>query len=225
MGRGLLPSGSIGSLLGPLTASRVAAATGPIDDLALALEFDMERIFRFVSEQIRYEPYAGVLRGAEGTLMARAGNSADQAVLLAALLRASGIGSRFAQGTIDGEIGAAVLASAVSDAGEVGQRLIDAITGGGLGGRPFTPPETDARELERLTDADEKIQAVVGWAEAQLWDMYSMLESSLAQAGIQIHNAFAELPALERDDSRVGPGSSRPNVAGPGSFPARGRGR
>ena len=122
---------------GPLSASRVAAATGPIDDLALALEFDMERIFRFVSEQIRYEPYAGVLRGAEGTLMARAGNSADQAVLLAALLRASGIGSRFAQGAIDGEIGAAVLASAVSDAGEVGQRLIDAITGGGLGGRPL----------------------------------------------------------------------------------------
>jgi hypothetical protein len=198
-GVGLLASGSIGSLLGSLSASRVAAATGPIDDLALALEFDMERIFRFVSEQIRYEPYAGVLRGAEGTLMARAGNAADQAVLLSALLNASGIGSRFAQGTIDGEIGAAVLASAVSDAGELGQRLIDAITGGGLGGRPFTPPETDAQELERLTGADEKIPAVVGWAEAQLWDMYSMLESSLAQAGIPIHNAFAELPALERD--------------------------
>ena len=146
-GAGLLASGSIGSLLGPLTATRVAAATGPIDDLALALEFDTERIFRFVSDQIRYEPYAGVLRGAEGTLMARAGNSADQAVLLAALLKASGIECRLVQGPLDAATGDALIPSAVTRPRDARERqLFEALRGSGEGGRPLTRPETRMRQ-------------------------------------------------------------------------------
>src|SRR5262245_43116669 len=73
----------------------------PIADLAASLAYDVERIHRFMAEEIRYEPYVGVLRGAAGTLAAGAGNSADQATLLAALLSASGLRTRFATGELD----------------------------------------------------------------------------------------------------------------------------
>ncbi|MDD3446388.1 MAG: hypothetical protein PHS60_13310, partial [Zavarzinia sp.] len=89
------------------------AATGKIRAAAMAEAFDAiataidRRIFEadtlapdftdrpeaaiaFVGNEIRYEPYAGLLRGADGTLSAGAGNDLDQAVLLARLLRSAG---------------------------------------------------------------------------------------------------------------------------------------
>ena len=66
----------------PLAA---AAPDDAVAELAFELEFDQERIFRFVADEIRYEPYIGILRGATGTLETGAGNSVDKALLLAAL--------------------------------------------------------------------------------------------------------------------------------------------
>ncbi len=65
------------------------------------LEFDHENIIRFVREGIAFEQYPGLLRGPQGTLMSQAGNSLDQAVLLAKLLRDAGFEARVAQGTLD----------------------------------------------------------------------------------------------------------------------------
>jgi len=48
----------------------------------------------FVREHIGYEPYAGVVRGARGTLAAGAGGDWDRAVLLASLLAQAGYESR-----------------------------------------------------------------------------------------------------------------------------------
>ncbi|MCA9981034.1 MAG: transglutaminase domain-containing protein, partial [Anaerolineales bacterium] len=45
--------------------------------------------------------YEGSLRGTRGTLWSEAGNSTDQASLLIALLRASGVPARYASGTLD----------------------------------------------------------------------------------------------------------------------------
>ena len=53
----------------------------------------------FVS--LGYESYHGSLRGARGTLWSEAGNATDQASLLIALLRASGIPASYRQGTLD----------------------------------------------------------------------------------------------------------------------------
>lgn len=60
-------------------------------------------IVSFVRTEIAYEPYAGALRGAEGCLRSRAGNSWDQALLLSELLRRRGLETRLARAALDEE--------------------------------------------------------------------------------------------------------------------------
>jgi hypothetical protein len=63
------------------------------------------------TDEIAYEAYDGILRGAQGTLSARAGNSADQAVLLGALLDATQATHRFATGPLDPAIAGTLMTS------------------------------------------------------------------------------------------------------------------
>lgn len=84
--------------------SRIDTSQFDVAAKAKALDYDRDRIFAFVRDEVRYEPYFGVLRGAKGTMMGLAGNAADQSVLLAELLMASGIDRsdiQFATGTLD----------------------------------------------------------------------------------------------------------------------------
>ena len=83
---------------GPLTPSfdidlatdLPAASTDMIAELARALDNNITLCYIFVRNNIRYTPYAGIVRGPVRTLIDREGNSADQAFLLLSLLRASG---------------------------------------------------------------------------------------------------------------------------------------
>lgn len=69
--------------------------------MANQLGDDPNTLFAFVRDGIHYEPYRGILRGANGTLMNRAGNAADKSLLLAALLRTHGHSVRIARGELD----------------------------------------------------------------------------------------------------------------------------
>lgn len=65
------------------------------------LDFEAAKIIQFVTQDIYFEQYPGLLRGAQGTLMSRAGNSLDQAVLLATLLNDSAYESRIVRGELN----------------------------------------------------------------------------------------------------------------------------
>lgn len=62
-------------------------------------------------EAVACQPYAGVLRGPEGTLAARAGNALDQALLLARLLVDAGYGAEVALTTLPEDAARDVLAT------------------------------------------------------------------------------------------------------------------
>lgn len=85
-------------------AADIAVKT-PVDRYELqsraqSLPAGVEAAFGFVRDHVRYEAYRGVLRGAEVTYTARAGNAYDRSLLLAELLGAKGISTRFALGTL-----------------------------------------------------------------------------------------------------------------------------
>jgi len=61
---------------------------------------DPQTAYLWVRNQVEYEPYHGVKRGAEGAAWEKAGNDFDQAALLAALLRSQGVPSRFVYGVV-----------------------------------------------------------------------------------------------------------------------------
>lgn len=74
-----------------------------IDSLVESLDFDYENAFYFVRDEIRLHPYDGVLRGRQGVLAVRAGNSLERAILLANLIEDMGSDARLAFGSISAE--------------------------------------------------------------------------------------------------------------------------
>lgn len=68
---------------------------------AKSLQYDYVKIFEFVQNEIDVEWYSGGMKGAEATLIQKSGNDIDQASLLLALLRASGVAGRYVHGTIE----------------------------------------------------------------------------------------------------------------------------
>jgi hypothetical protein len=83
--------------------SKIDRSLFEIDALADRLGSDPAAMFHFVRDEIRYEPYTGVLRGALGTLLCRAGNSLDRSLLLAALLGKAGFKTQIASGQLNAQ--------------------------------------------------------------------------------------------------------------------------
>jgi transglutaminase-like putative cysteine protease len=91
-------SGSIDAA--DLAENMEVTLTPEIRSLAEKLGYSPARIFEYVHNEIRFEPYYGSLKGAVGALYSKAGGPTDQASLLIALLRASNIPARYVRGTI-----------------------------------------------------------------------------------------------------------------------------
>ncbi len=74
--------------------------TAELQALAAELDHSPLKIFNFVRGNIAFDPYVGSRRGAVETLRLQAGNDMDQASLLIALLRISGVPARYASGQV-----------------------------------------------------------------------------------------------------------------------------
>jgi large repetitive protein len=169
-----------------------------IDDTAFDLNIDPETIFRFVADEVRYEPYAGVLRGAKGTLWGRAGNSADKAMLLAALLKSALVEVRFAVGTLDDATAAKVLAASAIDAAtaKAHAEKVMAITSpstSDVDASSLTPEQQAA--IDKFPQSREEILTKAKELRAE---GVATITSALADAGITIAAPSADLPDLER---------------------------
>ena len=82
------------------TRADLNRATFEPSALVDSLDFDADAAIGFVRDSIVYQPYQGALRGVDGTLRAGAGNSLDQAMLLANLLKTAGLDARIVHGTL-----------------------------------------------------------------------------------------------------------------------------
>lgn len=78
-----------------------APQTADIKALAATLGNNPHKIYQWVHDNIYYFPSHGSVQGAQDTLDKKSGNAFDQASLLVALLRASGIPARYVYGTVE----------------------------------------------------------------------------------------------------------------------------
>jgi len=80
--------------------SNTAQSDLDVNGVVERAEFEAENLIEFVRKKVRYQPYSGVLRGAEGTLISGAGNAHDQALTLATLLKTAGFDAQILQGEL-----------------------------------------------------------------------------------------------------------------------------
>lgn len=153
-------------------------ASFDVDELSLELAFEEpEDIVALVREQVAFEQYPGLLRGAQGTLVSGAGNSLDQALLLAVLLGGAGFDTRIAEGQLTTEQAEQLLQSMQPTASTRPQQ---------------SPAPAPVDQLATLVGADQSSLAAVGeefeaQVEALRTDASAMaerLQTSLTEAGL-----------------------------------------
>jgi transglutaminase-like putative cysteine protease/Flp pilus assembly pilin Flp len=179
---------------GSPSGATVAAQTAldPITALAAELGYDREAILRFVAEEVAYEPYEGVLRGPRVTLAGRAGNSADKVLLLAELLAASLIETRFVLGVLDIAT-AQALAGTRADPAAIRRRRATVLSSGARRGQVGQVPPRVQAVVDRLGEIDA---SATSWAAATLDGTTRMIVEALAEAGVTLpaDEPAADLP-------------------------------
>lgn len=114
----------------PIAADLNATVDAPLAPEILAqaeaLDNDYIRIYEFVKNNIHTEWYSGSMKGAAGTLRQGRGNDIDQANLLIALFRASGLASRYVHGVVELPIDAIANSLGLNDAEQTMRALAQA---------------------------------------------------------------------------------------------------
>jgi hypothetical protein len=134
---------------------------------------DPVKLFEWVRDQTAWVPYRGVLRGEAGVLMDRLGNSLDRALLLAALLKASGQPVRLAHGTIAAAETPALL-SKIRTVPQLNASLVSTAAGGSSAPAPTTSrsagdPLDEAAQIRRLMVAQDTGGAIRGPVRADVF--------------------------------------------------------
>lgn len=102
--------------LAPMRAA-VDRAQIEIDALARA-QRDPKSLVDFVRDEVVFQPYPGLLKGARGTLLTRAGNALDQALLLGAALETAGAEVQLVRGRLSTDQADLLVRSATTNAVE-----------------------------------------------------------------------------------------------------------
>ncbi len=174
-----------------------------VDALAATFSGDPMKAYDWVTKKVRFEPYAGVLRGAQRTLVARAGNAADRALLMAALLNELGVKTRFATASLDDAAADTLVQSAfgttsVSMSAPRGD-MTDAVAA--RAGRDYALLRTAlATEAAAATDtslaqAREAVRNHI-WVEAEIGGVWTALDPSAGEAGKTLAAASGTMDAL-----------------------------
>lgn len=169
--------------------------TFDLDALGMELFFaEPDEIGQWVADNVAYQPYRGVLRGAQGTLLARAGNALDQSVLLATLLTQAGFEARIALGQLSpdqaGQLLETTSAAPKRDYSELRSRLE------GLPGIDVAGIFDASPDQSRLALTDELSSGLLGaLSSAQLElaaEQPSLLEEAAAYAWVEYQLAGDE---------------------------------
>lgn len=174
-----------------------------IDALAATFGGDPMKAFEWVKTKVRFEPYSGVLRGPSGTLVARAGSSADRALLLAALLKELGVTTRFAAASLDDAAADALVetafgTTAIHMAAPRGE-MTDAVSARAARDyallRPALAAEAAAANDTSLSVAREAARGHV-WVEAEIGGVRTAMDPAAGEAGETLATASETMDAL-----------------------------
>jgi hypothetical protein len=88
--------------------------TFDVPSVAVTLGGDRDRIFKWIRENTQLVPYRGALRGAQGVLMDRRGNSLDRTLLLAEMLQQSSSTIRLAHARLSSAQAATLIGNPVA---------------------------------------------------------------------------------------------------------------
>ncbi|MDZ7708220.1 MAG: hypothetical protein U5J97_10105 [Trueperaceae bacterium] len=150
------------------------------DDLAFDLAFEEpDTIASWVRDEIAYQAYAGVLRGADGALQAGAANAWDQSLLLASLLYDAGFTARIARASLPDDAATALVNTVRSPAPlAVDQAAaLEAYAAAGPGSRA---------DLEQVDARSEALKAEL---ESEALDLSAWLRGTLEDAGVSLGGA------------------------------------
>lgn len=178
-------------------AAEERAPGGPdLNQVLWNLQFDLGKIFRFVADQIAYESYSGALRGPKGAHWSLAGNSVDQALLLADMLTAAQVSVRFAAGELDDAAATKLLASMHLD--EAAVRAQAERVGAGSKPKLDQYPGLTPQQRAALQSPEALRKQVLDRAGAELQDGLTTLQTALAGKAISLPNPATGLRDRER---------------------------